>query len=250
MIHFKPFRFGKTETGFLIGAIALILLTVGIATNPAVSRWYEWATNAWTEWALRYGYAGAFLASFIGSITVVFIFPYTLVIFFLASSGLNPLYLALLMGFGTTIGQLSGWVIGVWGSRWLKRSKPAEYDALERMLKHRPGVVRWLLFLFAVTPLPDDLLFIPLGMLRYSLWNIFWPTLLGKTITGFFVSYSGHHFTSLLRPEQPSAPLAIASQVGTLFAVGIIIYLIVKLDWTRMMHRMLDGHEPLSKEAV
>ncbi len=44
--------------------------------------------------------------------------------------------------------------------------------------KYGPATI----FLFALTPLPDDLLFIPLGVMRYPFWKAFIPALFGKML--------------------------------------------------------------------
>jgi hypothetical protein len=41
-------------------------------------------------------------------------------------------------------------------------------------------------FLFALTPLPDDILFLPLGMMKYSFWKCIIPGWLGKNFTTLF----------------------------------------------------------------
>lgn len=243
MIHFKPFKFGKAEWTVLIFFIGLGLLALGIATVPLVATGYGRLTEAWTALALKYGYWGAFLSALVGSVTVVIVFPYTLVVFFLATQGLDPLRLGLLMGLGATIGQLSGYLIGLGGSRFFQRKKPETFDALERIVHARPWMIQWLLFLFAVTPLPDDLLFIPLGMLRYGWVRITIPTLIGKSISGLIVTYSTFFLAGALDTQSAAPATAIISQLGTFAALGVIIYLFFRLDWNHMMHRLIDKHE-------
>lgn len=242
MIHFKPFRFGRTEYIFLSIFIGLTALTIAAANIPVIANWYQHMNVVWTNWALKYGYWGAFLASFIGSITVIFIFPYTLIVFFLATRGLDLALLGVLMGLGAAIGQMSGYLIGLWGAGPFQRSRPEEYDAMERIVAYRPKLVLWLLFVFAVTPLPDDVLFIPLGMLRYPWWKVFLPTIAGKVITGFIVTYATLVFPHLFSLESSPTVGALVNQIVSYFTVLALLYLIFKLDWTRMMHRLLDGH--------
>ena len=43
------------------------------------------------------------------------------------------------------------------------------------------------IFFFALTPLPDDLLFIPLGVMRYPFLKAFIPALFGKTLMMFIL---------------------------------------------------------------
>lgn len=243
MIHFKPFRFGRAEWVTISILFGLTLLVVGIATIPFIAEWYNRINTLWTDWAIAYGYFGAFLAALVGNLTVIIIFPYTIVTFFLATTGgLDPFVLGLLTGIGAFLGELSGYIIGRWGSKKFQAAKPEEYDALERIVNHRPVFVQWLLFVFSLLPLPDDVLFIPLGMLRYSLWKLTWPSLLGKIGAGLIITYAGSFVVRFVDAADPTSPQAIISQLGGLFTLTLAMYALFKLDWQKMMHRLLDGH--------
>lgn len=242
MIHFKPWRFGKAEITVITICAVLVGIGLGVATVPWVATWYGHVTETWTTLALHFGYWGAFWSAVIGSVTIVIVFPYTLVVFFLATQGLNPLWLGVLMGVGATIGQMSGYLIGMTGSRFVQHRNPRTYEALEKIIGARPGLVEWLIFLFAVTPLPDDMLFIPLGLLRYRWWRLILPTLAGKVISGLIVTSFSRIIAQTLDTKAAAPATAIVSQLGTFIAIALIIYIIFKLDWDHMMHRLLDHH--------
>lgn len=242
MIHFKPLKFGKTEKATLLILLALTLLVFGVYQIPAVADWYTRLNESWTSWAIRFGLLGAFLVALIGNLTIVIVFPYTVAIFFLATSGVNPLLLGFATGTGAVLGELSGYVLGRWGSRKFRQARPETYDALARIARKRPGFVRWLLFLFSALPLPDDVLFIPLGMLRYPVWQLLWPSWIGKCVAGLAVAYFGTSLEPILNGQPPTSPLSLFSQLGSLVAVTLVMYAILKMDWTKMMHRLLDSH--------
>lgn len=245
MIHFKPFKFGQAEIWFLGALVGLVLLSVGIMTVPTIADWYTQVTDTWTGIALRYGYLGAFVSAFIGSISFVIVFPYTIIVFFLAVRGLDPFALGILMGLGAALGQMSGYLIGLWGAHFVQSKRPETYDALGRIVNYRPGFVQWLVFFVAVLPLPDDVLLVPLGILRYSWWRILIPVLAGKMISGIVVTYSSRFIGRTFEATTTAASLtAVISQIGTFVAVAAIIYLFFRLDWPRMMHRLLDRHAP------
>lgn len=244
MIHFKPFKFGRAEWGILVAFTGLGFLALGVATVPLVATGYGQVTEVWTKLALQYGYWGAFFSALIGSVTVIIVFPYTLVVFFLATQGLSAFWLGILMGLGAAIGQMSGYLIGMAGTRFLKKEKPETFDALKQIVRVRPWLVQWLLFFFAVTPLPDDLLFIPLGMLRYPWWLVFIPTLFGKIISGWIVTYSSHFLFKVLDTRTATPATAIVSQFVTFFALAILLYVMLRLDWQKMMHRLIDNRQP------
>lgn len=249
MIHFKPFRFGHAERITLAILIALTALVIGISTIPAIADWYNRLNGAWTDWAIRYGYLGAFLAALVGNVTIIIVFPYTIVTFFLATQGLDPFLLGVLTGVGAYLGELSGYILGRWGSRKFQEARPQTYQALEQIVKLRPGFVSWLLFLFSLLPLPDDVLFIPLGMLRYSIWKLTWPSVLGKTGAGLIITYSGSFLIRFFNDSSATSASSILSQLGSLFTLTLVMYAIFKLDWDKMMHRLLDQH-PVKQEQT
>lgn len=240
MIHFKPFSFGKAELGVITLFVALILLAVGISTVPVLATLFARLTESWTSIALRYGYVGAFGAALIGSTSATVFFPYTIIVFFLATQGLSPFLLGLLMGLGAGIGQLMGYLIGRWGSNWFRRQKPESYDAMEKILTYRPWLITWLLIIVGSTPLPDDVIMIPLGMLRYPWWKAWLPSTLGKCVAGWIVTYSSFFISRSLDTSVAAGATAVVSQCITIAALGVIAYIMFRLDWTRIMHRLLD----------
>lgn len=240
VLHFKPFRFGRAEFGVLMLFILLFILGLGIMTVPVLATVYGRWTDAWTKIALEYGYLGAFGAALIGSTSVTVFFPYTIIVFFLATQGLNPFYLGILMGLGAGIGQMAGYVIGRWGAGWFQRKKPETYDALERILRERPGMILLFLIVFGSTPLPDDLIMIPLGMLRYSWWRAWLPSTIGKCVAGLIVTYSSFFISRTLDTGTAAGASAVVSQFATIASLALIGYVMFRLDWTKIMHRMLD----------
>lgn len=251
-IHFKPFKFGRAELCFLSIFAALLVLGLLITSVPFVATLYGHLTKNWTTIALHYGYLGAFGAALIGSTSATVFFPYTIIVFFLATQGLNPLWLGLLMGLGAGIGQMVGYLIGRWGSHWFQHKKPETYDALERILHERPGMITILIIIFGSTPLPDDLMMIPLGMLRYSWWRAWIPSTIGKCIAGLIVTYSSFFISRSLDTGTVASATGLLSQFATIAGLAFIGYFMFKLDWTKIMHQLLDtsSQKPLTPPTV
>lgn len=233
--------FGTPERIVVGILLALAVIVILVATNPAVAEWNLRFYQAWTAWATHYGYLGAFVTAAVGNLTVVIVFPYTLVTFFLASAGLNPLLLGVLTGVGAEVGELSGYLIGRWSSRAVERHRPSEYAALQRLVEHRPAVIPALLFTFSLLPFPDDVLFIPLGMLRYRFWKLVLPSLAGKIGAGLIIAFSAQAIGGLSRRGAVST--ALLYQFGTLMLLTIVMYAIIKLPWSSMMNRLLQGSD-------
>ena len=103
------------------------------------------------------------------------------------------------------------------------------------------------IFLSALTPLPDDLLFIPLGIMRYSLLRAFIPALIGKVSMNFIVAYSGRHAIQIIRDIFGEGSDWIAVLLGGVLEIGLLIIVIVvmfKVDWERIfMKYVKKGNE-------
>lgn len=240
-IHFKPFTFGRMELWMVALIVVLSVLGLLITSVPLIATLYGRLTDTWTAVALRYGYLGAFGAALIGSTSATVFFPYTIIVFFLATQGLNPFWLGILMGLGAGIGQMAGYFIGRWGARWFQQKKPETYDALERIIHERPGMIALLIIIFGSTPLPDDLMMIPLGMLRYPWWRAWLPSTIGKCVAGLFVTYSSFFLSRSLDTGTAASATGLVSQFITIGGLALIGYVMFRLDWTKIMHQLLDN---------
>ena len=148
----------------------------------------------WMEqFALQFGYLGVFVISFIGSVSIIFPVPYTLVIFFLGGM-LDPFFVAITGGLGAALGEFSGYALGYYGRKVVSEERRRKMDYMLRIFGRYGSVT---IFLFALTPLPDDLLFIPLGVMRYPFLKAFIPALLGKMLMTFILAYSGQQSMNL-----------------------------------------------------
>ena len=113
----------------------------------------------------RWGYAGAFVAMLVNNATIVLPAVGQAIVALLATS-LNPVLLGVVGGIGGTIGELTGYLLGVTGRRFLSG------ENLDRRLRRIPRrLFGPALFVFAVTPLPFDVVGILAGTLRFPVWQ-------------------------------------------------------------------------------
>ncbi len=146
---------------------------------------FDWLT----DFIMSFGYLGAFLAGFLGSSSLfIAFFPSFLVIPFLATK-LNWVVVGLLAGVGAGTGQFLHYYIGVGGRYVLPDRMKSTMDKWRTRLD-RYGVL--LIAVFAATPLtPDDILWIPLGMMRYPRLKALAAAITGKTILNLLYAYAG-----------------------------------------------------------
>jgi len=137
------------------------------------------------------GYIGAFLAGFLGtSSIVVSIFPSFLVIVALGAK-LNPFLVGVLGGIGSGIGQFTHYYIGYAGRYVISEKKKKDLEEWGKRL-NKYGLI--LIFLFAATPItPDDLIWIPLGAMKYPKLKALLAAIAGKIVLNLIYAYSGHY---------------------------------------------------------
>lgn len=190
-----------------------------------------------TEWllqlAVQFSYLGVFLVSLLGAMSIVVPIPYTLVIFWLGQAGWDPIMLMISGGVGSAIGELAGYLLGYYGRRLVSEERQKKMDYLLKVLgKYSPAAI----FLFALTPLPDDLLFIPLGMLRYNVVKAFIPALFGKLLMAYLVAYfgkvGGDFIIGFFGDEGSWIGALITS---ALLIIGVVI--LYRIDWEKVLDR-------------
>jgi membrane protein YqaA with SNARE-associated domain len=199
--------------------------------------------SAWMEsLALQYGYFGIFLISLVGALSIFFPIPYTVIIFTLGGT-FEPLWIALAAGMGSAVGEFSGYLIGFGGRRVISEKYKTKMEFLMRLFD-RFGPV--MIFLFALTPLPDDLLFIPLGVIRYSLVRAFIPALIGKICMNFIVAYSGRFSIQIIRDIFGVESGWISALIGMVLAIVLLIFVFVimfKVDWEKLFEKYMAKDE-------
>jgi len=198
------------------------------------------------EWmqqlAQNYGYFGIFLISLIGALSIFFPLPYTVVIFTLGGL-FDPFLVAIAAGLGSAIGEFSGYLLGFYGRKVIS---PERRRKMEFMVKvfDRFGPIT--IFLFALTPLPDDLLFIPLGIMHYSLLRAFIPAIIGKISMNFIVAYSGRYAIQIIRDIFGERSDWIAVLLGGFLGIGLLIIVMVimfRVDWEKVFMKYIKGKE-------
>ena len=174
-----------------------------------------------------YGYAGAFVISIFGNFTVFFPVPYVLTIYAFGAT-LNPVILGLVCGAGSTLGEFSAYLIGRGGRRVINE-RYGERLETAKLLVQRYGMA--IIFLFAVLPLPDDLILIPLGMLKYSLKKAMTAMFAGKTIMCVAVAYAGRYSYALVRDVFASS--GVVGGLASTLLLAVIVYAMIKIDWAK-----------------
>ncbi|HKG70808.1 MAG TPA: VTT domain-containing protein, partial [Nitrososphaeraceae archaeon] len=127
-----------------------------------------------------FGYLGILLISFVGSIIVFIPIPYFPVLVTAAfNKQLDPHILALSSAIGAVIAKMIIFYVSYYGRNILSPRTKRRILPLQRLLRKYgwPGA-----FAAALTPIPDDLIYIPLGLAKYNPWKFATATFLGKFV--------------------------------------------------------------------
>jgi membrane protein YqaA with SNARE-associated domain len=197
------------------------------------------------DFAIQYGYLGIFLISLLGAMSIFVPIPYTVVIFILGGlDTFDPFLIAVAAGIGSAIGEFSGYLLGAGGRKVIGDRYKKRMDFITKLFKKYGSVA---IFIFALTPLPDDLLFIPLGVMRYSLLRAFIPALLGKFFSNLIIAYSGRLSLDIVKNifgvEGEGMSLLIGTIIGIVLLV-IVIIIMFKVDWEKHFAKYVE--EPKS----
>ena len=217
-----------------LGLVGYLILTFFIQDiiSPLATA-YEWLLNI----SLNMGYVGAFVVSLLGNATVLVPFPYVGVPYILGGLRdpntsqyiFDPTVIGLVAGAGALIGEMTGYLAGYIGGTLIEED---HRTAFAKMAEEHPRLTPLLLWFLAVTPLPDDVLIIPLGLSKYSWWKVVIPQFIGKMMFLTAIAWAGRLSLDLVDAfvTGTSSGGIVGRTIDTLslFAVLLIIYIITK----------------------
>ncbi|MFA6908798.1 MAG: VTT domain-containing protein [Patescibacteria group bacterium] len=232
------------STRFLIAAIAV--MAVYIALNVAFPQISDGIRDGFLDlqdYALRNGLWGMFVFSIAANATLIINIPYSSVSVLLAGLGLNPILIALSAGVGALVGEIVGYGIGVGGSKMLlSREKVEKLTALRVLLEKRRYLIPVLIFIFAAIPIPDYILLVPLGIIRYPFFKMLMPMLLGKIIQNFYFALLGKYSVGLLSLAEGETYGFWLGFTGLVLILGAI-YLVLRINWDALLTRWTKGEK-------
>jgi len=191
------------------------------------------------------GYPLLTIVSFFGSLIPFVPIPsFILLITMAVGDQFNIHILALLSAVTAAGAKQIIFYVSYTGRRIISEDTKKRMKPFQRLVKRYGGGAA---FIAAATPIPDDLVYIPLGLAKYNPRRFFVATLAGKIVLSYIFVLSSHFFGDALEPflEQIEDPAPI--YVGIIvFAVAltIIIILMFRLDW----HRILGNVAPWTLE--
>ncbi len=183
------------------------------------------------------GYFILILVNFFGSLIPFVPMPAFLL---LASMSVGTEYnlhlLAIFSAVSATVAKQIIFFVSFGGRKIMNIKTRNRMRPFERLVKRYGAAAA---FFAAATPMPDDIIFIPLGLAKYNPKRFFVATLAGKLVLSYVIVFIAHYVgLSFIEPYLENIDDATPIYIGFLiFAAAMtgIIILVLKLDWQRIM---------------
>ncbi len=186
------------------------------------------------------GYLGLAIVSFFGSLIPFVPIPSFVLVATMAVGEQFDIHVLVLIAALTATGAKQIIFYVSYGGRKIisektkKRMKP-----FQKLVKRYGGSAA---FVAAATPIPDDLVYIPLGLAKYNPKRFFVATLLGKIVLYYAIVLISHYMgLSLLEPILQNIEDPLPVYIGIIIlglAMTIIVILLLRLDWERILSRV------------
>lgn len=189
-------------------------------------------------------FLGPFLISLVSNSIPFVSLPYLLAVIGLAfkyTSLYDRILLILSSALGASLGKIIVYFIGRGFSKLLSQNSKKNLELFNKIAKKSLALA---VFVFAALPLPDDVLYLPLGLSGFSLITYFFSVFLGKLFLKSVAVFYGSLLVSL------SEELGYYT-IPVLIAVSLVFsYYIIKIEWSRIIEAHIDGGLKASVRCV
>jgi len=186
------------------------------------------------------GYLGLAIVSFFGSLIPFVPIPsFVLVATMAVGEQFDIHILVIIAALTSTAAKQIIFYISYGGRKIISEKTKKRMKPFQKLVKRYGGSAA---FVAAATPIPDDLVYIPLGLAKYNPKRFFDATLLGKIVLYYGIVLISHYMgLSLLEPilQDIEDPLPIYIGIIILgLAMTIIVILLLRLNWERILSRV------------
>jgi len=186
------------------------------------------------------GYLGLTIVSFFGSLIPFVPIPSFILVATMAAGEQFDIHVLVLIAAITSTAAKQIIFYASYGGRKIISEKTKK-----RMLPFQKLVKRYggsAAFVAAATPIPDDLVYIPLGLAKYNPKRFFVATLSGKFVLYYVIVLISHYMgLSLLEPVLQGIDDPLPVYIGIIAlgaAMTIVVILLLRLNWERILGRI------------
>jgi len=183
------------------------------------------------------GYLGLTIVSFFGSLIPFVPIPsFVLVATMAVGEQFDIHVLVLIAALTSTAAKQIIFYASYGGRKIISEKTKKRMLPFQKLVKRYGGSAA---FVAAATPIPDDLVYIPLGLAKYNPKRFFIATLLGKIVLYYVIVLISHYTgLSLLEPVLQDIEDPLLVYVGIIIlgvAMTIVIVLLLRLNWERIL---------------
>ena len=185
------------------------------------------------------GYLGLTIVSFFGSLIPFVPIPsFVLVATMAVGEQFDIHILVIIAALTSTAAKQIIFYVSYGGRKIISEKTKKRMKPFQKLVKRYGGSAA---FFAAATPIPDDLVYIPLGLAKYNPKRFFIATLLGKVVLYYVIVLISHYMgLSLLEPilQDIQDPLPVYLGIIALgVAMTVVVILLLRLDWERILGR-------------
>jgi len=186
------------------------------------------------------GYLGLAIVSFFGSLIPFVPIPsFVLVATMAVGEQFDIHILVIIAALTSTAAKQIIFYISYGGRKIISEKTKQRMKPFQKLVKRYGGSAA---FVAAATPIPDDLVYIPLGLAKYNPKRFFVATLLGKFVLYYAIVLISHYMgLSLLEPILQDIDDPLPVYIGIIIlglAMTIIVILLLRLNWERILSRI------------
>ncbi len=186
------------------------------------------------------GYLGLTIVSFFGSLIPFVPIPsFVLVATMAVGEQFDIHVLVLIAAITSTAAKQIIFYASYGGRKIISEKTKKRMLPFQKLVKRYGGSAA---FVAAATPIPDDLVYIPLGLAKYNPKRFFVATLLGKFVLYYVIVLISHYMgLSLLEPvlREINDPLPVYIGIIALgIAMTVVVILLLRLNWEKILGKI------------
>ena len=186
------------------------------------------------------GYLGLAIVSFFGSLIPFVPIPsFVLVATMAVGEQFDIHVLVLIAALTSTAAKQIIFYVSYGGRKIISEKTKKRMKPFQKLVKRYGGSAA---FVAAATPIPDDLVYIPLGLAKYNPKRFFVATLSGKFVLYYVIALISHYMgLSLLEPVLQGIDDPLPVYIGIIAlgaAMTIVVILLLRLNWERILGRI------------
>jgi len=186
------------------------------------------------------GYLGLAIVSFFGSLIPFVPIPsFVLVATMAVGEQFDIHILVIIAALTSTAAKQIIFYVSYGGRKIISEKTKKRMKPFQKLVKRYGGSAA---FVAAATPIPDDLVYIPLGLAKYNPKRFFIATLLGKFVLYYAIVLISHYTgLSLLEPVLQGIDDPLPVYIGIIalgIAMTVVVILLLRLNWEKILGKI------------